>query len=95
VAVAVVMDFEGGTLDQYDQVVQAMGLTRGGPTPPNALFHWVTETDSGLRVTDVWETREAFDAFAQEQIGPQTQTVGLPQPSTTFHEVHNHFIAGG
>jgi hypothetical protein len=95
VAVAIVMDFEGGTLDQYDQVVQAMGLTAGGPTPPNALFHWVTKTDSGLRVTDVWESQEAFDAFAQEQIGPQTQAVGLPEPSVTVHDVHNHFIAGG
>jgi hypothetical protein len=95
VAVAVVLDFEGGTLDQYDQVVAAMGLSPGGAAPPNALFHWVTETDTGLRVTDVWETREAFDAFAQEQIGPHTQAAGLPEPAMSFHDVHNHFIAGG
>ena len=94
-AVGVVLDFEGGTLDQYDQVVQGMGLSPGGPTPPGALFHWVTETDSGLRVTDVWENQEAFEAFAQDQIGPQTQAVGLPQPKITFYEVHNHFIAAG
>jgi hypothetical protein len=95
VAVAFVLDFEGGSLDQYDQVVAAMGLTHGGPTPPGALFHWVTQTDGGLRVTDVWESQEAFDQFAQEQIGPQTQAVGLPQPTITSYEVHNHFIAGG
>ena len=94
-AVGVVMDFEGGTLDQYDQVVGAMGLSPGGPTPPGALFHWVTETDSGVRVTDVWESQAAFEAFAQEQIGPQTQAVGLPEPTINFHEVHNHLIAGG
>jgi hypothetical protein len=95
VAVAVVLDFEGGTLDQYDQVVERMGLTPGGATPPGALFHWVTETDGGIRVTDVWESQAAFEAFAQEQIGPQTQAVGLPQPRIAFHEVHNHFIAAG
>jgi hypothetical protein len=55
-AVAVVMDFEGATLDQYDQVVASMGLTPGGAGPPGALFHWITETDGGVRVTDVWET---------------------------------------
>ena len=93
-AVAVVMDFEGGTLDQYDQVVGAMGLEHGGPTPPGALFHWVTKTDSGVRVTDVWESQDKFEAFAQEQIGPQTAAVGLREPSVTFHEVHNHFIKG-
>jgi len=31
--VAVVMDFEGATLDQYDQVLEKMGLTPGGPGP--------------------------------------------------------------
>jgi hypothetical protein len=91
-AVAVVMDFEGGTLDQYDQVVQAMGLTPGGPTPPNALFHWATKTDTGVRVTDVWESREAFEQFAQEQIGPQTQAVGLSEPQIAYYDAHNYFI---
>jgi hypothetical protein len=91
-AVGVVMDFEGGTLDQYDQVVESMGLTPGGPTPPGALFHWVTQTDNGVRVTDVWETREAFDQFAQEQIGPKTAAVGLAEPQLTYHDAHNYFI---
>jgi hypothetical protein len=43
-------------------------------------------------VTDVWETREAFDQFAQEQIGPQTAAVGLGEPQIAFHEAHNYFI---
>ena len=90
-AVGVVMEFEG-TLDQYDQVVDAMGLTPGGPTPPGALFHWVTKTDTGFRVTDVWETREAFDQFAQEQIGPNAAAAGLSPPQPAFHEAHNYFI---
>ena len=94
-AVAIIMDFPGGNLESDDQVVEKMGLRREGATPPGALFHWVTATDDGIRVTDVWETREAFDRFAQEEIGPRTQEVGVPgPPRTTFHEVHNYFIAG-
>jgi hypothetical protein len=89
--VAVVMEFDGGTLDQYDQVVQNMGLTPGGPGPEGALFHWVTATDGGIRVTDVWESREAFGRFAEEQIGPKSAEVGLAPPQPVFHEVHNHF----
>jgi hypothetical protein len=92
VAVAVVLNFEGGSLDQYDQVIQKMGLTPGGPTPPGALFHWVTKTDDGVRVTDVWESQEQFQAFAQEQIGPYSAEVGLPVPEPVFYEVHNYFI---
>jgi hypothetical protein len=90
-AVAVEMEFEGATLAQYERVMELMGLEPGGDAPPHALFHWATETDSGLHIVDVWETREAFDRFAEEQIGPHSATAGFPNPpQLTFHEVHNY-----
>lgn len=89
-AVGVVLDFPGGTLEQYDQVIGRMGLTPGGPMPDGGLFHWVAKTDDGLRVTDVWESREQFERFAQEQIGPYSQEAGLSEPQIAFYEVHNH-----
>jgi hypothetical protein len=92
-AVAIVMDFEGATLDQYDEVVKSMGLTPGGPTPPGALFHWVAQTDTGIKVVDVWETREQFDAFAQSDIGPKTAAAGIEAPATSYHDVHNYLKA--
>jgi hypothetical protein len=90
-AVAIMMDFPGATLDQYDQIIEKMGLEPGGDTPEGAHFHWVTATDDGIRVVDVWETQEQFDKFAEEQIGPYSQEVGIPAPpQTTVHQVHNH-----
>jgi hypothetical protein len=90
--VAIIMDFPGGTLEQYDQVTEKMGLEPGGPGPEGAHFHWVTATDDGIRVVDVWETQEQFDQFAAEQIGPASQEVGMPgPPQTSVHQVHNHF----
>ena len=39
----------------------------------------------------VWETREQFDQFAQAEIGPYSQQVGIPAPpETTYREVHNY-----
>jgi alcohol dehydrogenase len=32
------------------------------------LFHWVTKTTGGVRVTDVWDTQEDYEGFAQEKI---------------------------
>jgi len=93
-AVAIVLDFKGSTLDQYDQVIEKMGLTPGGGGPKGALFHWVTKTDDGFRVVDVWESREQFDKFAEEQIGPYSQEVGMGAPDVHYHDVHNHFTAG-
>lgn len=93
-AVAIVMDFAGGTLEQYDQVCAKMGLTPRGPGPAGAVSHWVTATDDGIRVTDVWQTREQFDTFAAEQIGPFSAEFGLPAPETVFYDVHNYFTEG-
>lgn len=93
-AVGVVLDFAGGTLEQYDRIQELMGLTSGGDTPPGALFHWVTATDDGIRVTDVWESREAFEAFAQSHIAPLAEQAGVPNPpQIQFHDVHSHLAA--
>jgi len=94
-AIGVVLDFEGATLDHYDQIIDKMGFTPGGPGGPGGMFHWVTKTNSGIRVTDVWETKAQFEKFAEEQIGPISAEVGIPAPPTvTFHEVHNYLVAG-
>jgi hypothetical protein len=94
-AVAVELNFAGGTTDQYDQIIKKMGFVPGGKGAPGGLFHWVTRTDGGMRVVDVWETREQFERFAQEKIGPISAEVGIPAPPTiTFHEVHNYLTAG-
>jgi hypothetical protein len=94
-AVAVQMDFEGATLEQYDEVCGKMGLTPKGPGPAGAISHFVTKTDSGMRVVDVWQTKEQFEKFAAEQIGPYSQDVGIPNPpAMQFFEVHNYFTPG-
>ncbi len=91
--IAVEMAFHGATLDQYDQVIQRMGLVQGGPMPDGGISHWVAATDGGIRVVDVWETREQFDRFSQEQIGPFSQEAGIEgPPEMTFYDVHNYLI---
>lgn len=93
--IAVQLDFDGATLDQYDAVCSKMGLTPKGPGPAGAISHFATMTDSGLRVVDVWESKEQFEKFAQEQIGPYSQEVGIPsEPKMQFFDVHNYFTPG-
>ncbi len=89
-AVAFEMRFEGATLEQYDRVMELMGLTDGTTKPDGAIFHWVAQTDEGIVVVDVWETDEQFNRFAEEQIGPHTQQVGIPAPpAIERYAVHN------
>jgi len=95
VAVAVQVDFEGATLEQYDEINERIGSLPGGPPAAHELFHWVAKTDEGFRVVDVWESREAFEAMFQERLVPTFEAVGIPHPPhIQFFEVHN-YLAGG
>lgn len=89
-AIGVVLDFPGGTLEQYDEVIKRMGFHPGGTGAPGCLFHWVTKTGNGIRVTDVWESREKFEQFSAEKIRPISAQVGTPAPEIAFLEVHNY-----
>jgi hypothetical protein len=96
-AIAVESSFHGhgATLDNYLEALKLMGTTPEGPHPdPNCLFHWVTEEAGGLRVTDVWKTKEAFEKFAAEKVAPIGEQVGFPQPQIKFIEVANYCTAG-
>jgi len=93
---AVQLDFEGATLEQYAEINERIGLLPGGPPgDPEDLFHWVAKTANGLRVVDVWQSRQAFEEFAQERLGPAFREVGVPHlPKVQFFSVHN-YLAGG
>jgi len=94
-AIAIQMDFPQGTLAQYDEVIKRMGFPRGGAGAPGGLFHWMAKTDSGIRVVDVWESREQFEKFSAEKIQPITAAVGIAgPPQIQFFEVHNYLTKG-
>ena len=93
--IAVQIDYPGGTLAQYDQVVQKLGFRPGGPGDPGGLFHWVTKTADGIRIVDVWESREQFEKFSAEKAQPLAAEAGFKQqPKITFFEVHNYLTHG-
>lgn len=58
--IAVEMTFRGATLDQYDQVIESMGLVQGGPMPDGGISHWVTATDDGFSPKKVGAARLNF-----------------------------------
>ena len=92
-AVGIQLDFEGGTIAQYDAVCERMGLKPQGPGPKGILFHWVQQTENGFRVIDVWGAREDFEKFAAEQIGPFSEEAGLAQPAIQFFDAYNYFTS--
>ena len=92
-AVFVEMEFEGFTTDQYDQVDAA--LDPKGDPPDGLIAHTARMEGDQLSILDIWESPEAFGAFAESRLAPTIQeTLGddapaPPQPK--FTELHNAY----
>ena len=93
-AVLVTMEFEG-TPDQYDAVNAALDVSNN--PPDGFISHTAQDVGGKLRIVDVWESAEAFGAFAQSKLGPTiAETLGdeaPPSPQPEFTELHNAYGA--
>jgi hypothetical protein len=92
-AVALVLDFPEGTMEQYHEVVRRMELD--GQMAPGGIFHAAGIYEGSLRVVDAWEDAEQFQRFSDEQIVPLTQAVGLAPPKVRMLDVDETKPAGG
>ena len=96
-AVGVVMRLAGVTQDQYEGVMAPGALDLRSPGNPDArdqwpegiIAHYAGATEDGWCVVDVWETREHFERFVAEQLGPGMASAGVPQPELTFFDLYN------
>ena len=65
----------GMTRQQYDSVRN--GLTDSGDWPADGCqLHVLFGDESDLRVSEVWESREKFEAFG-EKLGPRIEEAGV------------------
>jgi hypothetical protein len=95
-AVAIVTtDFPEGVGTQlYDSVQSEMDI-RSDP-PPGLILHWAGDLDGKWTITNLWESRDAYERFREERLFPAIQKVsGMdptagPQPTVTEHPVHDY-----
>ena len=96
---AIVLVHEGPTVtrESYDQTVEKL---TGGKTKMESfsdwpvegiLMHSAGEAPGGFRVVDVWESREAAEAFG-ERLGPVLAEVGITDPPLMYEA---HAFVGG
>jgi hypothetical protein len=72
-AVAMLAEIPGLTREQYETVVAKVNQTG---SPKGAVFHAGGPIENGYRVIEVWESREAADAF-YNSTHYQQSTAGL------------------
>ncbi|MDQ2909403.1 MAG: hypothetical protein M3R26_01795 [Actinomycetota bacterium] len=96
-ATTVVMQLPPEVETMYDQVNDEMGMSQS-TLPDGLLHHYATKTDGGMLVFDVWDSKESFQRFEQERLGPAIQKVAggdmPPGDPPTFGELHNEFHGG-
>jgi hypothetical protein len=87
---SVVMRFTPASLTaaKYDEVVRR--LEEAGAFPPEGLdYHVCFGSEGDLRVSEIWDSREQFDAFA-ERLMPILTEVGIEfAAEPQVFEVHN------
>ena len=61
--------------------------------PDGMIFHSSGPVEGGWGVLDFWKSREHFDRFAEERIGPAMAAIGATGEQPEVHEfpVHEHF----
>ena len=76
---------------QYDQIVD--GLAKAGlPVSPDGhLFHAAIRTPDGIKVVDVWESPEKFQAFGNTLI-PIIQSIDPTPIQPVIYHLYNYII---
>ena len=91
-AVGMLQELQGVTLDRYQQISETMGVEQN---PPDGLIvHTAGEVEGGMRVFDIWESREAIDRFTEERLMPAVQQVmgegeGPPPREPEIYDLNN------
>ena len=94
-AVAVILDFAGATLGDYDRVLAALGFAGEGRGEPGILFHWVAAVPGGIRVVDVWRDRDLAEAFVRDRLVGAVRAIGAADPpEIQVLEIHNFLREG-
>jgi hypothetical protein len=76
------------TTEQYDESVRR--LEKAGDWPPKGLaYHVAFGSKGNLRVSEIWDSREEFDAFGK-RLMPVLKDVGIElKGEPEMLEIHN------
>jgi hypothetical protein len=75
------------TTEQYDQTMPR--IEESGQWPPDGLdLHVCFVTDGSLKVSEIWDSQEKFEAFG-ERLMPILSDAGIDPGEPEIIEIHN------
>jgi heme-degrading monooxygenase HmoA len=93
-AILMIVEAPGMEPALYESINEAMGIRGDADAPEGLISHQACTTEDGMLVADVWESREAFDRFVAERLGPALGAASVPEIEPSIYEVHNHIPQG-
>ena len=92
-AYGIVHHFPGGTKEQYEAVKNKVHPNNGKDLPKGHTHHYAGPTDDGWVVLAIWDSKDSYDDFMQNSLGPALGELGdkgLPGPPHSHEfEVHH------
>jgi hypothetical protein len=79
-ALAFLIELPDFTPEQGAAVLRELGLSNRPPAGQVLHIEGPME-GGGMRIVDVWESREVFETFIREQLGPAFQRAGASLPA--------------
>ena len=86
-AVVLRFTFNGLTKDKYKKITDRLEKVGAG-APEGRLYHICFGDPNNLLISDIWDTREAFDRFG-EVVMPICRELGAEPSEPTEFPVHN------
>jgi heme-degrading monooxygenase HmoA len=77
----------------YDPLNRELGVGKD-KLPEGLIHHFATRTKDGFNIFEVWDSREAFDRFANDRLLPALKKLVGEQAlqiQPTFGQLHNEF----
>jgi hypothetical protein len=92
-AIVMIMEWPGFTAAKYDDILRITNIA--GDPPAGNTFHVAAMDGDTLRVVDVWQSPEQFEAFTQSRLMAAVQQAGITsQPNIKVLPAHNILTPG-
>ena len=93
-AIMMIMKWPGVSLEQYDQAKSKVNWEKDPAA--GGRMHATAHDGNGLRITDVWDSAEAFQAFVDDRLMPGVAELNLPgPPEVEVYPLHDLWIPRG
>jgi hypothetical protein len=94
-AVLMLLEVPGATLDQYERVNEIMGVHGDDDAPEGLISHAAGHDGDALVIADVWESPEDMQRFVEGSLGSAIAESGMPEAQPRVLPVHNRIAGRG